>query len=183
MSEPTVGAPSSGGNFLTKKFAGIPGWVILAGVGVLAYLYFTHSSKSSTAAGSPKTTGGGGTSTSGKTVVKKGAVTINVKQSPQDDNDQPSPTPPKKKGGSSGHIGAGRAPAKPGLHSYTSNGQESLNEVAKQHNTTAAKIAATTKQEKNNIGKSLGKYLDTPSDYGKPIPKGDIIVYEDGSGN
>lgn len=178
----TATASPSGGNFLTKKYAGIPGWVILAGIGVLAYLYFQHQS-SSQAAGSPKTTGGGGTSTSGKTVVKKGAVTINVKQSPEDDNDQPTPTPPTKKKGSTGHIGAGRAPAKPGLHSYTSTGKESLNQVAKDHNTTAAKIAATTKQEKNNIGKSLGKYLDTPSDYGKPIPKGDIIVYEDGSGN
>ena len=183
MSEPTTAVASGGENFLTKKYAGIPGWVILAGIGVLAYLYFTHSQKSSQAAGSPKTTGGGGTSTSGKTVVKKGAVTINVKQSPADDNDQPEPKPPHRHGGHHGHIGAGRAPAKPGLHSYTSNGQESLNQVANDHNTTAAKIAATTRQEKNNIGKSLGKYLDTPSDWGKPIPKGDIIVYENGSGD
>lgn len=50
-----------GGNFLTKKFAGIPGWLILAIVGVLAYMFFRNKSGSSgtspTSTSSTPTTG------------------------------------------------------------------------------------------------------------------------------
>lgn len=178
MSEQPIAPASSGGNFLTRKFAGIPGWIILGGVALLAYWYFSHQSTAATTTGL-KTTGGGGTSRTGNTTLKKGAVTINVKQSPGDDNDQPEPKPPHRHG-THGHIGPGGKPAAPGLHEYTANGKLSLNDVAKQHKTTAAKVAATTKQYKNNIGKELGKYLDSPSDYGKPIPQGTVIVYKDG---
>lgn len=108
-SAPEPPAIGSGNNPLTRKFAGIPGWVILAGVAVIAYWYFSHKSAASTAAGI-KTTGGGGSASTGKTVVRKGAVTINVKQTPgdggggddkddDDDNPQPGhhPKPRKKK--------------------------------------------------------------------------------------
>lgn len=46
---------STGGNFLTKKFAGMPGWLILAGAALLAYLIFR--SKSSSTSGSSTTSG------------------------------------------------------------------------------------------------------------------------------
>lgn len=99
MSQMATEQPQSN-NPLTRKFAGIPGWVILAGVAVIAYLYFKHQSGgglfgSSGGTNAPlKTTGGGGSAKTGKIIVKPGAVQIRVSQTP--DQDQPTPTPPDR---------------------------------------------------------------------------------------
>jgi hypothetical protein len=86
---------NEGGSFLTRKFAGIPAWVIMAGVAALAYFLFMRNSSSSTPTNS--TSGGGGQVHTGKTVVQSGAVKINV--SGGDGGDEKQPKPPPHKGG------------------------------------------------------------------------------------
>src|SRR5580704_3058239 len=79
---------NEGGSFLTRKFAGIPAWVILAGVAALAYFLFMRNSGSSTAPAN-STSGGGGQVHTGKTIVQSGAVKINVSGGDGGDNPQP----------------------------------------------------------------------------------------------
>lgn len=156
MSEMPPEAGPSGGNFLTRKYAGIPAWVILGGVAVLAYLYFSHKS-SATSGGGATSTGGGGQATSGNTVVKKGAVTINVRQSPGQDNDQPSPNPPPKQ--STGPVYGGNTPSE----NFTAPGGEDL-----------ARIAAglgIPEQQLVAFNPDWAKYVGTA----KAIPKGTIL--------
>jgi hypothetical protein len=74
---PGVMMDNEGGSFLTRKFAGIPAWVILAGVAALAYFLFMRNSGSSTTP-TNSTSGGGGSIRTGKTTVQSGAVKINV---------------------------------------------------------------------------------------------------------
>ncbi|HEV2352861.1 MAG TPA: hypothetical protein VGR89_01350 [Puia sp.] len=95
---------SNAGSILTRKFAGIPAWVILLGAAGIAYLYFSHKNAAAQTQGL-KTTGGGGTARTGKVVVQRGAVSINVRQVPRGggddddmtDNDQPGHHPPPRK--------------------------------------------------------------------------------------
>lgn len=86
---------NEGGSILTRKFAGIPAWVILAGVAALAYFLFMRNSSSTAPANS--TSGGGGTVHTGKTTVEKGAVSINVSGGTGGDHN-PQPKPPPHKG-------------------------------------------------------------------------------------
>jgi hypothetical protein len=85
---------SGGGSFLTRKFAGIPAWVILAGVAALAYFLFMRNQGQTP---TNSTSGGGGQVHTGKTVVQSGAVRINV--SGGDGGDEPQPKPPPHPGG------------------------------------------------------------------------------------
>lgn len=97
--EPNPGV-TSGGGILTRKFAGIPAWVILGAAGLLAYWYFSHQSSTAAQTQGLKTTGGGGSAKTGKVVVQKGAVSINVRQTPNGDEDNPQPgnhPPPRHK--------------------------------------------------------------------------------------
>lgn len=78
MSEPYgEPAPVQQGNFLTRKYGGIPGIAWLAGAAVLAYfLFFRNSSSSSSNA--PSSSGGGGTSTTGDITLQPGTETIDL---------------------------------------------------------------------------------------------------------
>ena len=104
MSEPAPEVNPGAGGILTRKFAGIPAWVILGGAALLAYFYFSHKSAAAQTQGL-KTTGGGGSAKTGKVVVQKGAVSINVRQVPRgegdeddtDTNPQPGHHPPPRK--------------------------------------------------------------------------------------
>jgi hypothetical protein len=78
-----------GGNFFTTRYFGIPGWVILAGIAVLGYLYFRNQSGTTP---TNQTSGGGGSVRTGNTDVRKGAIVINVKQG-GGGNPQPGPNP------------------------------------------------------------------------------------------
>jgi hypothetical protein len=81
---------NEGGSFLTRKFAGIPAWVILAGVAALAYFLFMRNQGQTP---TNSTSGGGGSVHTGKTVVQSGAVKINVNGGTGGDNPQPKPPP------------------------------------------------------------------------------------------
>ena len=114
----TTPAPpeQGGGNFLTRKYGGIPGIVWLAGAAVAAYFLFFRNKSS--ASGGASSSGGGGTSTTGDISLQPGTETIQVQPSgnpttvtnpaPAGDDDenpggpghnpnpQPSPVPPPK---------------------------------------------------------------------------------------
>lgn len=72
--EPATGG--GGGNPLTKKFGGIPGYVILGGALIIGYLFLRGKSSSSSA--SPSSSGGGGTSTTGNITINPATTSINV---------------------------------------------------------------------------------------------------------
>lgn len=101
MSEmaPEAGGGGGGGNFLTRKYAGIPGFVILIGVALLAYLFFRSRSGS---ASSPNSTSGSGQQTTGDISVGATSpnITINAPYANTQSNSptitNPQPTPPPK---------------------------------------------------------------------------------------
>lgn len=131
MSEPYPDPQAQQGNFLTRKYGGIPGVVWLAGAAVIAYFLFFRGKSSS--ANAPSSSGGGGTSTTGDISLQPGTETIDLTGSGSDTtisnpapainpgglpqppsgptqtgtpNPQPSPKPPPKKktvGGSVAH--------------------------------------------------------------------------------
>lgn len=166
-------------NVLTRKLGPLPTWgwmgIGTAAVGGIA-LYLAHKQGSSASTAASTDTGTTSTSNVPDYVFQ------NYNQLPQE-----SATPATAAATTTatapvtGTIGAGGQPAAQGLHSYTSNGKLTLAEVAKQHNTTPAAIVASTHQYKNNISKTLESYLSNSKDWSKPIPKGTIIVYQNGS--
>lgn len=102
------------GNFLTKKYGGIPGVVWLAGAAVVAYFLFFRG-KGSTGATS---SGGGGASTTGDISITPGTSTVNV----TDSSPVPGPRGPK---GPPGPRGPQGKPGPPGgkQHHHTHNPQ------------------------------------------------------------
>lgn len=91
---PEQGGEPGGGNFLTRRFGGIPGWLILAGAGVIAYLVFFRNKSSS---GSASSSGGGGTSTTGDIQLQPGTETIDLSgtSSPTTSIANPAPVEPE----------------------------------------------------------------------------------------
>jgi hypothetical protein len=87
---------TEGGSFLTRKFAGIPAWVLLAGAAAIAYFLFMRNSGSTP---TNSTSGGGGQVHTGKTVVQSGAVKINVVGGDGGEEPQPKPHHHHKGGG------------------------------------------------------------------------------------
>lgn len=184
-------APAGGGNLLTQRLGPLATWVwLIIGTVLIAivYLYLKHKQGSSSSSSST------GQATAGQTAGVQDVPDIilqNFNQTPGGTTTAATPppaaTPPSQPTAPTAPaapapvqtIGAGAAPAAPGIHEYTGNGSLTLAQVAKQHNTTPAKILASTKQYKNNISKTLGAYLNA-GNWNKPIPKGTTIVYQDG---
>lgn len=88
---------SGGGNLLTNRYFGIPGWVILAGVGVLAFWWFSRQSGGGLSGGGGSSSAGSNdTLTTGDTTIDSGAVQVTVTTG--DVTNNPQPKPPKKPG-------------------------------------------------------------------------------------
>lgn len=77
-----------GGNFFTNRIMGVPVFVWIGGIAILAYLYFRHTQQQNVPA---TTSGGGGQLTTGNTTLQKGAIHITVNAAHGDDDDQPKP--------------------------------------------------------------------------------------------
>lgn len=179
---PPAGRPAGGGNILTQKMGPLSTWVWLLIVTVIVggiALYLRHK------AGTSSTSTTTGQATPGQTAGVQDVPDIilqNYNQTPGGTTTAtttattPPVTPPSTP---TGTIGAGGTPATQGIHEYTGNGKLTLAQVAKQHNTTPAKIIAATKSNKNNISKGLSAYLSA-GNFNKPIPKGDTIIYTNG---
>jgi len=77
MSEmpPEPGQPQQG-NFLTRKYGGIPGVVWMAGAAVVAYFLFFRGKGGG--GGGASSSGGGGTSTTGDISIQPGTETIDL---------------------------------------------------------------------------------------------------------
>lgn len=70
-----------GGGLTGTRILGVPVLVWVAGIAVLAYLYFRSSGSSSPTG--VTTSGGGGSISTGRTVLDKGAVQVSITQNPQ----------------------------------------------------------------------------------------------------
>jgi LysM repeat protein len=111
--QPIVSDPNaSQGNFLTRKYAGIPGFVWMAGAAVLAYFLFFRNSSSSSGTGA-SSSGGGGTSTTGDITLTPGTETLDVQgsQAPSTTVANPAPVEPT---GPQGPPGPPGPPGQPG---------------------------------------------------------------------
>jgi LysM repeat protein len=103
MSEqPTM--PAGGGNMLTRKYAGVPGYLWLAGAALIMYLIIRSRSSSSTSgtSGNTPNTNNGTATDSGTTTINPPNVTINagsrggntMQQHNQNKQRQATPPPP-----------------------------------------------------------------------------------------
>lgn len=95
MSEP-MPEPTGAGNILTRKYAGVPGYVWLAGALIIGYLFLRNrSGTSSTPANS---TPSNAQSTFGNvTLPSQGAITVNFTNPTKKTVTKPKPKPPPKK--------------------------------------------------------------------------------------
>jgi LysM repeat protein len=111
VTTPAPPAQQGGGNFLTTKYGGLPGYVWLIGAGVGAYFLF-FKNKSSSAAGGASSTGGGGQSTTGDISLQPGTETIQL-QAPSSQltaqTATASPGGSVGQGGSAGSSGGGNS--------------------------------------------------------------------------
>lgn len=146
-----------GGNFLTRKFMGIPAWVFLIGAAVVGYWYFSRNSSGSSStsgqqnqAGQESPTGGSGTITTGSTTIDTGAVQVSV-------------SAPNGSPGTSGSQGSSSG----GSGSTTSQQVSQLTETDK--NASAAVISWRPPQFPSQTGAA------TTYDFGiSPAPKGGV---------
>lgn len=74
MSEMPPDPAQQQGNFLTRKYGGIPGIVWIGGVAIIAYFLFFRNSSSS----GNSSSGGGGQSTTGDITLQPGTETIDL---------------------------------------------------------------------------------------------------------
>lgn len=93
MSEP-MPEPVGGGNILTRKYAGVPGFVWLAGAILIGYLFLRNrGSSSSNTSGTPAQSG---TTFGNVTLPSQGAITVNFTNPTKKPVTKPKPKPKPK---------------------------------------------------------------------------------------
>ena|SRR5215469_11300519 len=165
-------APEEGGSVLSRRIMGIPAWVILLVVVVLAYMFFRNKSGASNSQPAGATTSGNAPQTTGDITVDPSATTINV-QAPYSNqqsssvtqnpprhatpNPQPTPAPPPVKKTHVTQVKKPPVPAVPKAASVTvakwtarnTPWNSTLTGIAVHEHTTVAKLLQLNPQVKN----------------------------------
>ena len=79
------------GNMLTRKYGGIPGWVILGAVGVAAYFFFFKGKSSTSTSGTSGSGTTGSSPTTGNITIRP-TYNVAVPAGSSTSNPQPTPT-------------------------------------------------------------------------------------------
>ena len=135
-------APSAGGNFFTKKFGPLPGWgwAALAAVGAVGYMYWRNRQNAAAAAA--------GGDTAGAAADNSGAVTDDITgqlstiQTEIEALQGAESTEGSSTGGGTSGSGGGGGSK---YTRHTSQGNRSLNQIAKDNNTSVAHIVSLSK--------------------------------------
>lgn len=199
MSEPAPesgGAPggSAAGSFMSRKYLGIPAVVWIAGVALLAYMYFRR--KSTASGGGATSTGGGGTSTTGDIAFQPAAETIDVQgqygpntisgtDTTQGGNTGGGNTSGSTSGGGSTTVGTGtenpqpkpmpKPPTKTNstkMLSYTVKKGETLGEIARRYRISADCLADANV---HIAGEAPGVKAGTPLGTGSGLKTGHVL--------
>lgn len=165
--EPTTQAPPSGGGgklgVWGKKMGPFPAWAwvaILLG-GALAYMYYKNKNSAT------------GASTSSTTAAADSAAAgTGAGQIPEFVNQTYTTVTPPSEPTTSAPTPAPASTQIPGHHVITSNGNQTLAQIAAANGTTAADIVAFSKAHKTHISATEAKFFSKPT--GK-IPKGIVL--------
>ena len=134
-------APSAGGNFFSKKYGPLPGWgwAALAAVGAVGYMYWRNRQNAAAAAAGGDTTGSAATDNSGAVTDditgQLSTIQTEIEALQGEESSEGSST-----GGSTSGTGG-----KPKYTRHTSQGNRSLNQIAKDNNTSVAHIVSLSK--------------------------------------
>jgi hypothetical protein len=162
---PARPAPSGGGGKLgvwSKKLGPLPawGWAAILLVVIIIYMYYRNRNSSTTASGSVTSADTANGSTPASDIpqfVNQTYTTVTPPAAPPTPTGTPTPT-------TGGQI--------PGHHVITSNGQQTLAQIASANGTTAADIIAFSKAHKPHISATEAKFFSKPN--GK-VPKGIVL--------